>query len=108
MLKPTPLSTVLELCEHAYKLAFEEYDDARKNRREFQGVLPKRKHPAWRIFARIRKRFKLRGDCYATPDYRSLKMIIAAYDKGLYDRHKELEAPYIGPETLIKTLIKTK
>lgn len=73
----------LNLCKVAYLLAQEEYGCNRFNSREFEGALPKRKSLT-KTIARIKKK----ADTFVVLSHHERRMVAAAYDQGLYEKHQ--------------------
>ena len=93
----TAFADVLDAAEKAYAMAIDEYQCSRKNKREYQGGMPKRKHGPWRIIERLRKKHTVVATIALS--FPAARMITAAYDQGLLDRHNELNAEYIEGDT---------
>lgn len=74
----------LAVCKAAYLLAREEYSNGRMVRREFEHVLPKRKHGPNRVYLRVAR--KMRETAHLNGPV--VRMIAAAYDQGLFDEHE--------------------
>lgn len=73
-------------CKEAYIMAQEEYGSNRFNKREFQGALPKRKGKTKMLF-RLKKRTLARRWWSAAEE----RMLAAAYDQGLLEKHKQVD-----------------
>lgn len=78
---------ILALAKLAHELGQDEYL-SRQTVREFPGALPKRKHGPRRVAKRVERKGLARqiivGGSFSAAEQ---KLLAAAYDQGLFDRH---------------------